>query len=195
MNSTFNVTEWVLKNTIKEGKKENTYKFIEYVVNNLFPLNEYSDKEVKFLMDKFKEEADDLNIEISDDALEAAIKRFDQLKTSPKITEKDLRAYNLAKLLKIVQSSEGAEAPEEETGPDVIYSENGYTIYSGGNEELCQRHRGEVPWCITRTSFGNYRYSATRNYPSFYLVKNTTLPDNDPLSFVAIQVRANGKYV
>ena len=55
MDSTFNVTEWVLKNTIKEGRfetKENTYKFIEHVVNNLFPLNEYSDKEVKFLMDK-----------------------------------------------------------------------------------------------------------------------------------------------
>ena len=98
MNSTFNVTEWVLKNTINEGKKENTYKFIEHVVNNLFPLNEYSDKEVKFLMNKFKEEADDLNIEISDDALKAAIERFDQLKTnSPKITEKDLRTYKIGR--------------------------------------------------------------------------------------------------
>ena len=232
MDSTFNVTEWVLKNTIKEGKKENTYKFIEYVVNNLFPLNEYSNKELTSLMNKFKEEADDYNITIDkeieekiinlknqleytnddeskakikekikalelqlDNQLEKYIQRFDQLKNSSKITEKDLRTYSLAKLLKIVQSSEGVDAPEEETGPDVIYSENGYTIYSGGNEELCQRHRGEVPWCITRTSFGNYRYSATRNYPSFYLVKNTNLPDNDPLSFVAIQVRANGKYV
>ena len=36
-----------------------------------------------------------------DQALEAAIKRFDQLKNSPKITEKDLRKYTLAKLLKI----------------------------------------------------------------------------------------------
>ena len=52
-----------------------------------------------------------------------------------------------------------------------------------------------VPWCITRTSFGNYRYSKDRNYPSFYLVKNANLPDRDPLSFVAIQVRSNGEYV
>ena len=170
--------------------------FITHVVNNLFPLNEYSDAEIKRLMAQFKEEADDLNIEISDANLEAAIKRFDQLKNSPKITEKDLRKYNLAKLLKITGSSEGTETPAaEETGPDVIYSENGYTIFSGGNEELCKRHRGEVPWCITRTSFGNYRYSKDRNYPSFYLVKNTNLPDSDPLSFVAIQVRSNGDYV
>ena len=170
--------------------------FITHVVNNLFPLNEYSEGEIKRLMDQFKEEADDLNINISDTNLEAAIKRFDQLKNSPKITDKDLRKYSLAKLLKITGSSEGAEVEtEEETGPDVIYSENGYTIYSGGNEELCQRHRNDVPWCISRTSFGNYRYSKDRNYPSFYLVKNTNLPDSDPLSFVAIQVRSNGEYV
>lgn len=175
----------------------NIDSFIVHVVNNLFPLNEYSEGEIKRLMDQFKEEADDLNIDISDANLEAAIKRFDQLKNSPKITEKDLRKYNLAKLLKITGSSEGAEAPatEEETGPDVAYSENGYTIFSGGNEELCQRHRNDVPWCITRTSFGNYRYSKDRNYPSFYLVKNANLPDSDPLSFVAIQVRSNGNYV
>ena len=199
MSSTFNVTEWVLKNTIKEGSKENTYKFIEHVVNNLFPLNEYSDAEVKRLVAQFKEEADDLNITISDQALEAAVKRFEGLKDSPKITEKDLRKYTLAKLLKITSSSPGAEVPgeeeEEETGPDVIYSENGYTIYSGGNEELCQRHRNDVPWCITRTSFGNYRYSKDRNFPSFYLIKNTNLPDNNVLSFVAIQVRGDGSYV
>ena len=94
--------------------------FITHVVNNLFPLNEYSDAEIKRLMAQFKEEADDLNIEITDANLEAAIKRFDQLKNSPKITEKDLRKYNLAKLLKITGSSEGAEAPaEEETGPEI----------------------------------------------------------------------------
>ena len=173
----------------------NIDSFIIHVVNNLFPLNEYSEGEIKRLMDQFKEEADDLNIDISDANLEAAIKRFDQLKNSPKITDKDLRKYSLAKLLKITGTSEGAETPEEETGPDVVYSENGYTIFSGGNEELCQRHRDEVPWCITKTSFGNYRYSADRNYPSFYLVKNANLPDSDPLSFVAIQVRSNGEYV
>ena len=169
--------------------------FITHIVNNLFPLNEYSEGEIQKLMDKFKEEADDLNIEISDANLETAIKRFDQLKDSSKIVDKDLRKYNLAKLLKITGSSEGAEVSEEETGPDVIYSENGYTIFSGGNEELCQRHRNDVPWCISKTSFGNYRYSEERKYPSFYLVKNSNLVNSDPLSFVAIQVRSDGQYV
>ena len=80
----------------------------------------YSAAEIKRLMAQFKEEADDLNITISDQALEAAIKRFEGLKDSPRITEKDLRKYTLAKLLKITSSSPGAEVPgeeeEEETG-------------------------------------------------------------------------------
>ena len=177
---------------------ENTYKLITHIIGNLFPLNEYSDGEMKRLMDKFKEEADDLNIKISDDQLKKYIERFDQLKNSPKIEEKDLRRWPLSKLIKLVSSSEGADSDEEEQGPDVIYSGNGYTVYSGGNEELCQRHRNDVPWCITRGSFGNYRYNVGRGYPSFYLISNTNLPESNKLSFVAIQVRdeeENRRYV
>lgn len=168
---------------------ENTYRFITHIVNNLFPLNEYSEGEIKKLMDKFREEADDFNIQISDEQLKKYIERFDQLKNSPKIEDKDLRRWPLSKLIKLVTSSEGVDSEEEEQGPDVIYSGNGYTVYSGGNEELCQRHRSDVPWCITRGSFGNYRYSQDRNYPSFYLIKNTNLPESNKLSFVAIQVK------
>lgn len=170
--------------------EKNIYKFIIHVVNNLFPLYEYSEGEIKKLMDKFKEEADDLNIQITDTELRKYIERFDQLKNSPKIEDKVLRNWPLPKLIKLVTSSEGAEA-EEETGPDVIYSGNGITVYSGGNEELCQRHRSDVPWCITRGSFGNYRFSEDRKFPSFYLIKNDS-PEyiNDrKLAFVAIQVR------
>ena len=49
--------------------KKNVHKFITHVVNNLFPLNEYSDAEIKRLMIQFKQEADDLNIGISDGEL------------------------------------------------------------------------------------------------------------------------------
>ena len=36
-------------------------KFILYVVHNLFPLNEYSEGELKKLMTQFRDEADDLS--------------------------------------------------------------------------------------------------------------------------------------
>jgi len=60
-------------------------KFILHVVHNIFPLNEYSEGELKRLMAQFREEADDLNINISDDTLKTYIQRFDAIKNSPKI--------------------------------------------------------------------------------------------------------------
>ena len=169
---------------------KNIHSFIIHVANNLFPLNEYSEGEIKKLMDKFKEEADDLNIEISDDKLKTYIQRFDQLKNSPKIQEKDLRKYSLSKLIKLITSSEGAEPEEKEDDtPDVVYSDNNITIWNGSKENNCILYGRGERWCITRGSFSGYRYEKSKGYPTFYLAKNTALPDSDKLSFVAIQVR------
>lgn len=180
----------------------NIYKFIIHVVYNLFPLNEYSEGEMRNLMTKFKEEADDLNTQISDEQLKLYINRFDQLKNSPKITEKDLRKYSLAQLIKLVSKSAGADAPEEiDLTPDVVYNNDNNTIvvYNGSKEGNCINFGQGEKWCITRGSYGNYRYSKDRGYPTFYLAKNTNLPDSDKLSFVAIQVRdtpeENKRYV
>lgn len=57
-------------------------KFILHVVHNLVPLNEYSEGIMTRLINHYKEEADDLNIEISDEQLKKYIERFDILKPS-----------------------------------------------------------------------------------------------------------------
>ena len=74
-------------------------KFILHVIHNWENgLNEaYAPSVMTKLMDKFKEEADDLNIEINDEQLKKYIERFDVLKNSPKIPEKDLFKYSLYK--------------------------------------------------------------------------------------------------
>ena len=168
-------------------------KFILHVTHNLFPLNEYSEGEMKKLIAQFKEEADDLNINITDDQLKAYIERFDALKNSPKVQEKDLRKYSLSKLIRLVTSSKGAEAAgeEEDKTPDVVYQENGITIWNGSKEGNCINYAAGEKWCITRGSFGSYRYSSGRGYPTFYLAKNSNISDTNKLSFVAIQVRDN----
>jgi hypothetical protein len=166
-------------------------KFILHVVHNLFPLNEYSEGELNRLMAQFKEEADDLGIEITDDQLKAYIIRFDSLKNSPKVTDKDLRKYTLSKLIKLVTSSAGAEAvPEKEDDtPDVVYHEEPYIIWNGSKEGNCIKYGAGEKWCITRGSFSSYRYSSGKGYPVFYLAKNNSISDDNKLSFVAIQVR------
>jgi len=183
---------------------KNTEKFIQHIVHNIFPLNEYSEGEMNRLMAQFKQEADDLNIEISDAQLKTYIERFDQLKNSPKITEKDLRKYSLSKLIKLVSSSPGTEVPEEEIEtPDMVYNENGITIWNGAKQGNCitygsnQPMQGGSRWCITQPGgsyWGRYRYGNEYKYPTFYLAKNNALPDSDKLSFVALQVLDNGEY-
>ena len=166
-------------------------KFILHVAHNLFPLNEYSEGELKRLMTQFREEADDLNINISDEQLKTYIQRFDQIKNSPKIQEKDLRKYSLSKLIKLVTASAGAESPddEEDLTPDVVYQDGGITVWNGSKEDNCIRYGSGEKWCITRGSYGNYRYDSSKGYPTFYLAKNNNLDTSDKLSFVAIQVR------
>ena len=176
-------------------------KFILHVVHNIFPLNEYSEGEIKRLIAQFREEADDLNININDDTLKKYIERFNAIKNSPKIQEKDLRKYTLSKLIKLVTSSAGAEAPEddEDQTPDVVYHDGGKTIWNGSKEGNCITYGAGEKWCITRGSFSSYRYEASKGYPTFYLAKNSNLSDSDKLSFVAIQVRdvddENKRYV
>jgi len=178
-------------------------KFILHVVHNWTNgLNEaYSENAIKTFIKKFSEEADDLNISISEDQLRKYIERFDVIKNSPKITEKDLGKYTIGQLIRLVTSSTGAETldDEEDQTPDVVYQDNGVTIWNGSKEGNCINYGRGEKWCITRGSFGNYRYDSSKGYPTFWLAKNSNISDSDKLSFVAIQVRdvddENKKYV
>ena len=166
-------------------------RFILHVVHNLFPLNEYSEGEVKRLIAHFKDEAEDLNIEISEDQLKSYIEQFERLKQ--KLSDKEIRNYSLSKIIKLATASKGVstKTEKEKITSDVVYhsDDDSIIIYNGSLEGNCVRFGNGERWCITRGSYTNYRYSRQRGFPTFYLAKNTNLPDSDPLSFVAIQVR------
>jgi hypothetical protein len=179
----------------------NIHKLIEHLVNNWSNnLSEALAPRVKQqLMDKFKQEADDFNIKIDDKQLSDYIDYFDaRLKNNPKVTEKDLAKYPLKALIKLVSAYKGSskEEDDEDTSniPDVVYNENGLIIYSGHNEENCLKFGRGEQWCITRGSFGNYRYDSNRKNPTFYLVKDTNLPDSDRKSFFVVVVGSDNTY-
>jgi len=175
------------------------YKFITHVVSNLYPLLEYAENIILNFIQQFRDEADDLGIQITDKQLRAYIERFDQLKNSPKITDKELKNYTLSQLIKLVTSSEGVNSDEEiNDTPDVVYHEGNKIIYNGSREANCITYGRGEQWCITKTSYDAYRYDSDRYYPTFYLAKNGDLPNSDRLSFVAVQVRntyENRRYV
>jgi hypothetical protein len=169
-------------------------RFILHVVHNWKnELNEaYSEKAIQGFINKFKEEADDLNISITDDQLRAYIKRFDSIKEKLASDQRDLTKWSLSKFIKLVTATKGAEGAEEiDITPDVVYNNDNNTIviYNGSKQDNCVRYGNGERWCITKTSFPSYRYDKSKSYPTFYLAKNNNLSDSDKLSFVAIQVR------
>ena len=101
------------------------YKFILHVVHSSFPLNEYNPKLLNQIINHYKEEADDLGIEITDEQLKSYVERFDRIK--PGIISKggtDLVKQvggnfevivPLSKLIKTVTSAAGADTPKEKS--------------------------------------------------------------------------------
>ena len=182
-------------------------KFILHVVHNSFPLNEYNPKLLDQILQHYKQEADDLNINITDNQLKAYIERFDRIKPgiiakggTDLIKQGGVKGFEvivpLSKLIKIVTSAKGVEEPEEEYDitPDVVYNEDGLIIYNGSKKENCLNFGAGEKWCITRGSFGNYRYDSDRKNPTFYLVRDTRLPDTDPKSFFVVVVGNDNTY-
>jgi hypothetical protein len=185
------------------------HRLIEHLVNNWQNnlLEALAPKIKQQLMTKFKDEAEDFDIvdpvtkkiptekQISD-----WIDYFDsKLRNSPKVTEKDITKYSLAELIKLVSSYKGSPEEKEEDeqieeNPDIVYQENGIVVYSGHNEENCIKFGKGEQWCITRGSFGTYRYDQRRKNPTFYLVKNTNLPTSNKSSFIVIVVGSDNTY-
>jgi hypothetical protein len=182
-------------------------KFILHVVHNWRnKLNEaYSEKAIQGFINKFKEEADDLNISITDNQLRAYINNFDRIKEKLPSDQRDLAKWNIGNLIRLVTTGKGGEEAAEEVDltPDVVYNNENNTIviYNGSKEANCINYGEGEKWCITRSSFSSYRYNEQKSFPTFYLAKNNNLPRTDKLSFVAIQVRdpsttnENNRYV
>ena len=192
----------------------NIHKLIEYVVNN-WPtiLHEvsYGKDLLKKIIDGFKEDIEtyggDYN-NITDEQLLKYIEIFDDLRKSGAIEKADILQYDLPELIRTLNNKKQFkgtdEAEPDPTISEVVYNDDNITVWSGARQEYCVRHGADQPmraganrWCITEPGgryWGNYRYSESSGYPTFYLIKNRSLPISDKLSFVAVQILQNGNY-
>jgi hypothetical protein len=172
-------------------------------------LKEYSTGVVNTLKQKFKKE----NSALTDEIIEYYINRFDQLKSSPKVDDKDITTYSFQRLEQVVDSFPSKEkVKKQEDGntvefsqTELIYNKAPLQIYHGSNEKTCIKIKGDFPasWCVSRGSGGNmyntYRYAGTE--PSFYFVKNLdrlnkiTEIEDDLYCFFVIQFNIQGKYI
>jgi hypothetical protein len=172
-------------------------------------LNEYAQKVVNDLIKKYMVE----NPNLTDDDIETIkkdyINRFEELKSSPKVDEKDITKYSFQQLKKLVDSFPKKEKSSnnnvEFSQTELIYNKAPLQIYHGSNERTCIKIKGDfaATWCISRSGGGNmyngYRYAGTE--PSFYFVKNLerlnkiTEINDDKYCFFVIQFNNQGKYI
>lgn len=171
-------------------------------------LKEYSEKIVKQLKDKFQKEDDLLN----DTVIEYYINRFEQLKNSPKITQKDITKYTFKELEEIVDKFPNPNKEKEMSGNEntadvsgeAIYNKNGIEVYLGDEQHKCVSYRkafekdtqGRYSWCVARSDasnlFNGYRFQ--KGYRVFYFIINRNLPISEPNHVCVIHVFTDGKY-
>ena len=200
MSSIFNITEWVLKNTIKEGSKKTIYDFIEHVVENWpVSLNEKYGKDFfNTLKARFKGQVSGLGDsygKISDEDIERYIELFDKNKDKGTFgNNKDINAYTLPELIAAVNRFDDQDAiksVEQVTTPaDEVYKDEEKDIIIWyGHQDNCIRQGADQPisggtrWCITQPGgsyWGRYRYGKDYDYPTFYLIRNGQLPKGEP---------------
>ena len=175
----------------------NIDKFILHVAHNWRnELNEaYGKAQLQRFIDHFKEDADELNIQVSDDQLKKYIETFDKLRIRGGKFSVDPMTLTLPQLIKLVTSVASDIEDEEEETPDVVYHEGPITIWNGNKDENCLTYGRGGSWCIARGSWAGHRYNEGYSFPTFYIAKNTSLPDNDLISWIVIAVREDGQYV
>lgn len=128
-------------------------------------LNEYSNKIINQLIDKFKQEKPNLSPNI----IQSYIERFSQIKDSPRVSEKDILKYSWKELENIVDSNQPKRIKagkindgEPNSDANLVYNQNGLRIYLGKDKKSCIKYGNGYSFCISarggNNMYNDYRY-------------------------------------
>ena len=182
---------------------QHLYKLLEYVVENYPSLAEArADEFMQALVKKFKGQAEKSSLyrgRLTDDDIKYAIEQFNKYKESLAPEDREIADYSIQELLNFLRTKKNFELPSEkeelpEEVPPVVYETPELIIFDGSDEGRCVTYGKGEKWCITQGSFANYRYSEEKKFPTFYLVKDKTLPSSNPKSFFVVMVGRDNTY-
>ena len=169
---------------------------------------EYSTKVIAMLQKKFKKEKPSL----TDAQIQYYLDGFDRVKSSPKVTEKDINKYTFAQLEKTVdffpkKTTVNKDINTAQVKGEEVYEKDGIEIYLGDSRDKCVKYRkafqgdtGQAySWCIARSDasnlYGGYRYGdGDGGARIFYFVIDRNKPITDPLHVFVVHVYDAGKY-
>jgi hypothetical protein len=170
-------------------------------------LLEYSKRITQQLISRFKKEDNHL----TDEQIVYYITRFEEVKASPKVVEKDILKYSFADLEKTVdmfpkKATTGQNSNTAEVRGQGVYDKDGVEVYLGDEKYKCIKYREYVEnekgtshgWCIARKDgnmFNGYRFGGRGgNARVFYFVIDRNKDIEDPNHAFVVHVFDNGEY-
>jgi hypothetical protein len=167
-------------------------------------LNEYSNKIINRVIDKFKQE----DFELTDDEIKEAITRFGQIKDN--LYQKDILKYTWSELIDTIIQYEpkhikvGKLNKEEVNNADLVYNQNNIRVYKAGSEKACIKYGQGYSFCISSRGeenlYSDYRLGQDAPSASPYFVFDDNRANDkdkngdfiDPTHLLVIMVYQNG---
>ena len=161
------------------------------IINELF-----SQKLMQQLIDKFQSEIPNL----PEQTIHHYLERFQQIKDSPKVKEKDITKYSWKKLEEIVDSNQPKSIDKniKINNSDLIYNQNKLKIYRANSKQACIKYGNGYNFCISsrgnENQYTNYRL-IWKNTIYFVFDEERTkemLPNNkfvDPKHLLVIMIQ------
>lgn len=144
-------------------------------------LNEYGQKKIDQLIEKFQKEKPGLSREI----ISAYINDFEKI--SKKLTNKDIDKYSWKELETTIDSNrpkpkiKAGKLDPTVTDANLIYNQNNIRVYLGKDKKSCIRYGNGYTFCISargsRSMYGSYRIE-DRGTPYFIFNDNLSKEDN-----------------
>jgi hypothetical protein len=127
------------------------------------------------------------NPDVDEDKIREYIKRFDEIKGSPNIKEKDITKYTWDQLVTVIVDNankkiKAGKVTDDISKQDLVYKQNGLEIYKGDTSEGCIRYGNGYNFCISSRGEDNmykvYRNEYNKGTPYFIFDKDLT---NEPV--------------
>jgi hypothetical protein len=162
-------------------------KAISEVISSKLIL-EISEKRILELINKYQNEKPDL----SSDFIRQYIDRFEQIKNSPRVTQKDIYQLSWMDLVRIVDASQKKDIKAGKMDvsiPDenLIYDKNNIRVYKASNRESCIKYGKGYNFCISARGDGEaYKEYSRVGTPYFVFFDNITKDNPNHLLVVII---------
>jgi hypothetical protein len=138
---------------------------------------------INIITEKFRH----TNPDVDEDKIREYIKRFDEIKGSPNVKEKDITKYTWDQLVTVIVDNsnkkiKAGKVTDDISKEDLVYQQEGLEIYKGETSEGCIRYGNGYNFCISSRGEDNmykiYRNETNKGTPYFIFDKTLT---NEPI--------------